>query len=84
MMTNVKNEVDSVMAMQRGVQPLITHRDNLDLVNRDEQDRESSKLPYNNNDPDTSGTLTDPDENWLVDQNAQQMLTSMGQTELES
>lgn len=72
-MTNVDREVDSVLAVQRAVQPITTHRDNLDLGNRDEEDLESSKLP-----PDTSRTLTDPDEDWLVDQNAQPMLTSMG------
>ena len=73
MMTNVDREVDSVMVMQRGLQPITTHRDNMDLVNRDEQDFGSSQMP-----PDTPRTLTDPDENWLVDKNAQQMLTSMG------
>jgi len=76
MMTNVDREIDSVMVMQRGSQPITTHRDNRDLVNRDEHDSASSQQP-----PDSAQTLTDPDENWLVDKNAQPMLTSTGQTE---
>ena len=75
-MTNVDREIDSVMVMQRGSQPITTHRDNRDLGNRDEHDSESSQQP-----PDSAQTLTDPDENWLVDKNAQPMLTLTGQTE---